>query len=102
MIPKCAKKYLTLPTHKLSHTTWAVNIQIVFAPIYRRKLFYDSKRLETGHFLREICRWKGIEILEAEICVDHIDMLLEIPPNYNVSSVMRFLKGKSSLIIYDR
>ena len=89
-------------THKLSHTTWNYKYHIVFAPKYRRKVFYDSKRLEVGQILRELCRWKGIEIMEAEVCVDHIHMLLEKPPKYSVSSVMGFLKGKSSLMIYDR
>jgi len=89
-------------THKLSHTTWNCKYHVVFAPKYRRKVFYGSKRLEIGEILRELCRWKGIEIVEAEVCVDHIHMLLEIPPKYSVSSVMGFLKGKSSLMIYDR
>ena len=88
--------------HKLSYTTWNCKYHIVFAPKYRRKVFFDGKRLEIGQILRELCRWKGIEIIEAEVCVDHIHMLLEIPPKYSVSSVMGFLKGKSSLMIYDR
>jgi putative transposase len=69
---------------------------------YRRKVFYDEKRLEIGAILRELCRWKGIHILKAEVCVDHVHMLIEIPPKMSVSWVMGFLKGKSSLMIYER
>nr|AFK29746.1 hypothetical protein [uncultured bacterium] len=89
-------------THSLSHTTWSYKYHVVFAPKYRRKVFYDSRRLEIGAMLRELCRWKGINILEAEVCVDHVHMLLEIPPKMSVSGVMGFLKGKSSLMIYDK
>ena len=89
-------------THSLSHSTWSCKYHVVFAPKYRRKVFYDEKRLEIGAILRELCRWKGINILEAEVCVDHVHMLLEIPPKLSVSGVMGFLKGKSSLMIYER
>ena len=89
-------------THSLSHTTWSCKYHVVFAPKYRRKVFYDEKRLEIGAILRELCRWKGINILEAEVCVDHVHMLIEIPPKMSVSGVMGFLKGKSSLMIYER
>ncbi len=89
-------------THSLSHTTWSCKYHVVFAPKYRRKVFYGSRRLEIGAILRELCRWKGINILEAEVCVDHVYMLIEIPPKLSVSGVMGFLKGKSSLMIYDR
>ncbi len=74
----------------------------MFAPKYRRKVFYDSKRLEIGQILRQLCEWKGITIIEAEVCPNHIHMLVEIPPKYSVSSVMGFLKGKSSLMIYQK
>ena len=62
--------------------------------------FYGSKRLEIGKILRKLCEWKGVNIIEAEVCVDHIHMLVEIPPKYSVSGFMDFLKGKSSLKIY--
>ena len=75
---------------------------IVFAPKYRRMAFYGSKRLEIGKILRKLCEWKGVNIIEAEVCVDHIHMLVEIPPKYSVSGFMGFLKGKSSLIIYQK
>ena len=86
----------------LSHTTWNCKYHIVFAPKYRRKVFYESKRLEIGQILRRLCEWKGIGIIEAEVCPDHIHMLLSIPPKYSVSSVMGFLKGKSSIMIYSQ
>ena len=75
---------------------------IVFAPKYRRMAFQGSKRLEIGKILRKLCEWKGVNIIEAEVCVDHIHMLVEIPPKYSVSGFMGFLKGKSSLIIYQK
>ena len=86
----------------LAHTQWNCKYHIVFAPKYRRKVFYESKRLEIGQILRQLCEWKGITIIEAEVCPDHIHMLVEIPPKYSVSSVMGFLKGKSSLMIYQK
>jgi Transposase and inactivated derivatives len=89
-------------THSLAHTRWSCKYHVVFAPKYRRQVFYDEKRIEIGAILRELCRWKGITILEAEVCVDHVHMLLEIPPKMSVSGVMGFLKGKSSLMIYER
>lgn len=89
-------------TNSLSHTTWSFKYHIVFAPKYRRKVFYEEKRLEIGAILRELCRWKGITLIEAEACPDHIHILVEIPPKYSVSSIMGFLKGKSSLMIYER
>lgn len=89
-------------TNTLSHTTWNCKYHIVFAPKYRRKVFYGQRRLEIGEILRELCRRKEVIILEAEVCPDHIHMLVEIPPKYSVSSFMGYLKGKSSLAIYER
>ena len=86
----------------LAHTSWNCKYHVVFAPKYRRKVSYESKRLEIGSILRQLCEWKGIVIIEAEVCHDHIHMLIEIPPKYSVSSVMGFLKGKSSLMIYSK
>ena len=74
----------------------------MFAPKYRRKVFYKEKRREVGKILRELCEWKKIKIVEAEVCPDHVHMLLEIPPKYSVSSFVGFLKGKSSLALYER
>ena len=75
---------------------------MVFAPKYRRKVFYGSKRLEIGSILRRLCEFKGVTIIEAEVCSDHVHMLLEIPPKMSVSGFMGYLKGKSSLMIYQR
>ena len=85
--------------HSLSHTKWNCKYHIVFAPKYRRKVFYGEKRAEIGKILREICNWKKVNIINAEVCPDHVHMLVEIPPKYSVSSFMGFLKGKSSIII---
>lgn len=88
--------------HSLSHTTWNCKYHIVFAPKYRRKEFYGDNRVEIGAILRELCKWKGINIINAEVCPNHVHMFLEIPPKISVSSFMGFLKGKSSIMIYER
>jgi putative transposase len=75
---------------------------VVFAPKYRRKVFYGEKRAEIGQILRELCNWKKVNIINAEVCPDHVHMLIEIPPKYSVSSFMGYLKGKSSVMIYER
>ena len=95
-------KSQTNSNHTLSHTTWNCKYHIVFAPKYRRKEFYGDKRLEIGQILRELCNWKEVNIITAEVCVDHIHMLVEIPPKMSVSLFMGFLKGKSSVIIYQK
>ena len=83
-------------------TKWNCKYHIVFAPKYRRKVFYGEKRREIGEILRTLCNWKNIRIIEAEVCPDHVHMLLEIPPKTSVSSFMGYLKGKSSLMIYEK
>ena len=88
--------------NSLSHTTWNCKYHIVFAPKYRRKVFFGQKRFEIGGIIRELCRWKGVELLSAEACPDHIHILVAIPPKMSVSSFMGFLKGKSSLMIYEK
>lgn len=88
--------------HSLSHNKWNCKYHVVFAPKYRRKAFYDARRIEIGQILRQLCEWKGINILEAEVCVDHVHMLIEIPPKYSVSGIMGYLKGKSSQMIFER
>lgn len=89
-------------TNSLAHTSWNCKYHIVFAPKYRRKVFYGENRVEIGKILRELCNWKQVTIVEAEVCPDHIHMLVEIPPKMSVSSFVGFLKGKSSLIIFER
>ena len=88
--------------NSLAHTSWNCKYHIVFEPKYRRKIFYGEKRAEIGKILRELCNWKGVTIIQAEVCPDHIHMLVEIPPKMSVSSFMGFLKGKSSLMIHER
>ena len=88
--------------HSLSHTKWNCKYHVVFAPKYRRKAFYGERRLEIGAILRKLCEWKGVTILEAEVCPDHVHMLAEIPPKMAVSGFMGYLKGKSSLMIYEK
>ena len=88
--------------HSLSHTRWNCKYHVVFAPKYRRKVFYGEKRLKIGAILRELCNWKGVNIIQAEVCIDHVHMLIEIPPKMSVSSFMGFLKGKSSIMIYEK
>ena len=88
--------------NSLTHTSWNCKYHIVFAPKYRRKVFYGQRRYDIGQILRELCRWKNVNLLEAEACPDHIHMLVEIPPKISVSSFMGFLKGKSSLMIYEK
>lgn len=89
-------------TNSLSHTSWNCKYHIVFAPKYRRKVFYGEKRREIGAILRQLCEWKGVKIVEAEVCPDHVHMLVEIPPKIAVSSFVGYLKGKSSLLIYQK
>ena len=86
----------------LAHTTWKCKYHIVFAPKYRRKVFYGEKRTEIREILRQLCQWKGVEIIEGEVCPDHIHLLLSIPPKISVSSFMGYLKGKSSLMIFQK
>ena len=88
--------------NSLSHTTWECKYHLVFAPKYRRRVIYGKIRDDVGKILRELCDRKGIEIIEAECCKDHVHMLVRIPPKYSVSEVMGYLKGKSSLMIFDR
>ena len=86
----------------LAHTTWECKYHVVFTPKYRRHIVYGKLKTEIGKILRTLCERKGVEIVEAEACPDHIHMLLNIPPKYSVSEFMGYLKGKSSLMIFDR
>ena len=85
--------------NSLSRSKWNCKYHIVFAPKYRRKIFYGEHKEEIGKILRELCEWKEITIIEAEVCPDHIHMLVEIPPKTSVSSFMGYLKGKSSISV---
>ena len=88
--------------HSLSHTKWNCKYHIVLAPKYRRKVFYGAKREAIGKILRQLCEWKGVNIIEAEVCPDHIHMLVEIPPKMSVSGFMGYLKGKSATMLYEQ
>ena len=88
--------------NSLAHSTWNCKYHIVFAPKYRRMQIYGQIRKDIGIILRRLCEQKEIEIIEAELCPDQIHMLVSISPKYSVSSIMGYLKGKSSLMIFDR
>ena len=88
--------------NSLEHTRWECKYHIVCAPKYRRKVIYQQIRVDVGHLLSELCKRKGIEIIEAEACPDHIHMFVRILPKYSVSEIMGYLKGKSSLMIFER
>ncbi|WP_055669233.1 IS200/IS605 family transposase [Desnuesiella massiliensis] len=91
-----------MDTESLSHSKWNCKYHIVFAPKYRRQVIYGKVKKDTGNILRKLCEHKGVEIIEANACVDHIHMLVSIPPKLSVSQFMGYLKGKSSLMIFDR
>ena len=86
----------------LEHTRWRCQYHVVFAPKYRRMSIFGEIRADIGKILRKLCEQKGVEIIEAETCPDHVHMLLSIPPKYSVAQIMGYLKGKSSLMIFDR
>ena len=88
--------------NSLAHTTWNCKYHIVFAPKYRRQIIYGKYKASIGQTLRLLCERKGVKIHEAEACPDHIHMLVSIPPKLSISSFMGYLKGKSSLMIFDR
>ena len=89
-------------TNSLSHSKWNCKYHIVFAPKYRRQVIYAKIKADIGQILRKLCEIKQVEILEANACPDHIHMLLKIPPNLSIAQFMGYLKGKSSLMIFDR
>ena len=93
---------MKLDTNSLAHTQWNCKYHIVFAPKYRRQIIYGNIKVDIGVMLRKLCEYKGVEILEAEACKDHIHMLVSIPPKYSVSQIMGYLKGKSSLMIFEK
>ncbi len=93
---------MKLDKESLAHTQWNCKYHIVFAPKYRRQVIYGKIKKYIGIMLRKPCEYKGVEILEAEACKDHIHMLVSIPPKYSVSQIMGYLKGKSSLMIFEK
>ena len=91
-----------MDNNRLAHTAWECKYHLVFAPKYRRQVIYGKIKADVGKILRELCERKGVDIIEAECCPDHVHMLVRIPPKYSVSEIMGYLKGKSSLMIFDR
>ena len=88
--------------NSLSHCRWNCKHHIVFAPKYRRKAIYDKIKTDIGQILRKLCKWKGVEIIEAELCPDHIHMLVKIPTKYSIATFIGYLKGKSTLMIFQK
>ena len=88
--------------NSLAHTSWECKYHIVFAPKYRRQAIYGEIKMEIGAMLRELCRRKEVEIIEAEACKDHIHMLISVPPKLSIASLIGYLKGKTTLMIFER
>ena len=97
-----AQEVQIMDVNSLAHTKWECKYHIVFVPKYRRQIIYKQIRADVGEILGSLCRRKGIEIIEAECCLDHILMLVRIPPKYSVSEIVGYLKGKSALMIFER
>lgn len=89
-------------TNSLAHTTWNCKYHIVFALKYRRLVFFSQKRKAIGAILKQLCEWKNVKIVEAEVCPDHIHMPVKIPPKLSVASFVGFLKGDCSILIYQK
>ena len=93
---------MKLDINSLAHTQWECKYHIVFAPKYRRQIIYGKIKQDIGQMIRKLCEYKGVEIIEAEACKDHIHMLVSIPPKYSISQFMGYLKGKSGLMIFEK
>ena len=91
-----------MDVNSLSHSKWNCKYHIVFAPKFRRKVAYGALRQDIANILSMLCKRKEVNIVEAEICPDHVHMLVEIPPNISVASFVGYLKGKSTLMIFER
>ena len=89
-------------TNSLSHTKWTCKYHIVFTPKYRRKVIYNQYKKSIKEILIQLCKYKGVEIIEGKLMPNHIHMLVSIPPKMSVSSFMGYLKGKSALMIFDK
>ncbi len=86
----------------LSHSKWLCKYHIVFTPKYRRKIIYYQLRKDIQKIIKDLCKWKGIEIVEGHMMSDHVHLLLSIPPKYSISQIMGYLKGKSAMMIFER
>ncbi len=93
---------MNIDIDSLAHTKANCKYHVVFAPKYRRQIIYGKIKKDIGIMLRKLCQYKGVEIIEAEACPDHVHMLLQIPPKYSVAQIMGYLKGKSSLMIFEK
>ena len=91
-----------MDTQSLAHSKWNCKYHIFFAPKYRRQVIYGKIKADIGQILRKLCEHKGVEIIEANVCPEHIHMLVKIPPKLSVSKFMGYLKGKSALMIFDK
>ena len=99
---KLHRRYPKMDMNSLAHTKWECKYHLVFAPKYRRQIIYGKIKADVAQILSTLCKRKGIEIEEAEYCKDHVHMLVRIPPKYSVSEIMGYLKGKSSLMIFEK
>ena len=86
----------------LSHSKWLCKYHIVFTPKYRRKVIYYQLRADIQKIIKDLCKWKGIEIVEGHMMSDHVHLLLSIPPKYSISQIMGYLKGKSAMMVFER
>ena len=93
---------MNIDVSSLAHTKYNCKYHVVFAPKYRRQVIYGKIKKDIGVIFRKLCQYKGVEIIEAEACPDHIHMLLSIPPKYSVAQILGYLKGKSSLMIFEK
>ena len=92
----------TMDKKGLSHTSWKCQYHIVFIPKYRKKKLYGQLRTDVREIIQTLCNYKGIEIVSGAVCIDHVHLCVSIPPKMSISSFMGYLKGKSTLMIYDR
>ena len=97
-----SQEVFKMDSNSLSHTKWNCKYHIVFAPKFRRKIIYGKLKRDIANILSALCKRKGVKIVEAEMCSDHVHMLVEIPPSISVSSFVGYLKGKSTLMIFER
>lgn len=88
--------------NSLAHTKWVCKYHIVFTPKYRRKIIYNELRADIRDILKDLCKWKGVEIIEGHIMPDHVHLLVSVPPKYSISQFMGYLKGKSAMMIFER
>lgn len=88
--------------NSLAHTKWVCKYHIVFTPKYRRKIIYNQLRADIQTIIKDLCKWKGVEIIEGNMMPDHINLLLSIPPKYSIANFMGYLKGKSTMMIFER